>query len=190
MSKNELGRWVERELAARDWSQSELARRSGLNQGHISRIINYESAGDKAICGRKTALALADVFEASEIYVLRLAKILSPPRRSRNFSTWLVGELLNKGLEQDELARRAELEPKVIANLTRGVPPSSGQITALARALDIDPVRMARIAGNDVDLLNFSPTQEELKLLQMYRELSARQKKLLRDILITIKDNG
>lgn len=188
MSHNELGRWIERELAARGWSQTELARRSGLNQGHLSRIINYQPDDDKPLCGRKTALALARVFDASEIHVLRLAKILSPPRRSRNFSTWLVGELLSKGLDQAELARQADLEPTVIARLTRGVPPSSGQIRALARALEVDPAKMAQIAGDDAGLVNPRYTADELALLKEYRALDPGQQQLLRAILAAIKD--
>ena len=189
MPKNELGRWIERELKHRGWSQSELARHSGLNQGHISRIINTQPKNDKPICGRKSALALSRIFETPDIYVLRLARIIKPPRRSRNFSTWLLGELLNKGLEQADLAKQADLDEAVIANLMRGALPTSDQIMALAEPLDIEVSQLARIAGLDTGLLDFNPTNDELTLLNEYRKLSSRQQKLLRDILATIKAN-
>jgi len=39
-SKNELGRWLEREMAERSWSQRHLAQEADISQAQISRIIN------------------------------------------------------------------------------------------------------------------------------------------------------
>lgn len=39
-SKKELVDFVKKELSKRNWSHAELARRSGISQAHISRVIN------------------------------------------------------------------------------------------------------------------------------------------------------
>lgn len=187
MSNNDLGRWIERELNRRNWSQSELARQSGLHQSHISRIINAPAGDDGPVCGRRAAQAIADAFEASPAYVLRLARITKPPPRSRNFSTWLLGDLLAKGLSQAELAGQSGLPQKVIAGFTRGVLPTVEQIQALAGPLEMPASQLAEIAGLEVP--NLRSTEDEIELLEKYRELSPKQQKLLQAMLAVIKEH-
>jgi len=184
VANNELGRWIERELNRHNWSQSELARRGGLNQGHISRIISAHPPNDTPICGRRAAQAIATAFDAPLSYVLRLARIIKAPRRSRNFSTWLLGELLDKGLSQAALAEQSGLELEVIAAFSRGVIPTIEQIQAIAGPLGAPVSYLAEVAG--LELLDLKPTRDEIELLEQYRRLSPPQRKLWRALLAAV----
>jgi len=178
-SSNELGRWIEREQRKRGWSQRRVAQEAGISQAPISRIINKAPKDNKEqICGEKVAQALARAFGANPIYVFRLARILKPPVRSRNFSTWLVGELLLRQMSQEELSEKAGLEQEVVADLTRGFPPTFEVAEKIANALGFDPLHIQQLAGlipagEQTHALN----DEEIKLLNEYRTLDeARQR--------------
>lgn len=63
--------WLQRELDSREWSQAELARRSGLKSAQISRVLNRERKVTLWFC-RKVAPAL----EMQEADVLKAAGLL------------------------------------------------------------------------------------------------------------------
>jgi transcriptional regulator with XRE-family HTH domain len=186
---NELGQWIERERKKRGWSQRRLAQEAGISQAPISRIINKVPTDNKEqICGEKVARALASAFGANPIYVFRLARILKTPPRSRNFSTWLVGELLLRGVSQEELSKRADLDADLVADLTRGVPPTFDIAQKLAEALELDELYIQQLAGL-VPPGEQALSTEEIHLLHDYRELNNAGRKIVRDMVTSVKEN-
>ena len=187
---NELGRWIEREREKRGWSQRRLAYEAGISQAPISRIINKVPKDDEQICGEKVAKALALAFGANPIYVFRLARILKPPARSRNFSTWLVGELLLRKMSQEELSEMAGLDAKVVTDLTRGIPPTFETTEKLAAALELDASHIQQVAGL---LPPGEQTQifsdAEVEMINDLRELGAASQQIVRDLLASLKEN-
>jgi len=188
---NELGRWIERERQKRGWSQRRLAQEANISQAPISRIIN-KTPKDKneQICGEKVAKALANAFGANPIYVFRLARVLKPPARSRNFSTWLIGELLLRKMSQEELGERAGLDVQVVADLTRGVPPTFEVSEKLAAALDLEPTYIQQVAGL---LPPGEQTQvfsdEEVELINDLRTLGEAGQRIAQDLIKSLKKN-
>lgn len=188
---NELGRWIERERKKRGWSQRKLAQEAGISQAPISRIINKTPRNkDEQICGEKVAKALAEAFGANPIYAFRLARVLKPPPRSRNFSTWLVGELLLRGMSQEELSERAGIAPEEIADITRGMPPTFEMSEKLATALDLEPAHVQQLAGL---LPPGEQTQvfkdEEIELINDFRTLGKGGQQVILDMVQSLKDN-
>jgi transcriptional regulator with XRE-family HTH domain len=66
--------WVLQELGSRGWSQSDLARASGLTRGTISNLLNEVASPNPQTC-----IQIAKAFELPPEVVLRKAGIL-PPR--------------------------------------------------------------------------------------------------------------
>ncbi len=186
---NELGQWIERERKKRGWSQRRLAQEADISQAPISRIINKVTQDNtEQICGEKVAQALARAFGANPIYVFRLARILRPPSRSRNFSTWLVGELLLRHITQEELSQKAELDLEVVAELTKGVPPTFDIADKLASALELDQLYVQQLAGL-VPPGEQALSGEEIELLSNYRELNKSGRKIMQDMVKSLLDN-
>jgi len=71
--------WLLKELAKRDWSQYELAKRSGVNRSTISRIVN----GARGI-GNETLTAIAETLQIPTEEVFRHAGII--PKRSIRYT--------------------------------------------------------------------------------------------------------
>lgn len=186
---NELGQWIEKEREKRGWSQRRLAQEADISQAPISRIINKVPRDkNEQICGQKVAQALARAFGANPIYVFRLARIIKPPPRSRNFSTWLVGELLLRQMTQEELAERSELDLKIIADLTKGTAPTFEIADKLATALELEPLYVQQLAGllpPGEEALN----DEELNLVNSYRNLKEAGRRVVRDLVLSLQKN-
>ena len=186
---NELGRWIERERIKRGWSQRRLAQEAGISQAPISRIINkVPKDQNEQICGEKVAKALAQAMGANTVYVFRLARILKPPARSRNFSTWLVGELLLRHMTQEELSKKADLDEDLVNEITRGVPPTFEIADKLADALGFDHLYIQQLAG----LLPpgeqaLSPS--EIDLINDYRELNIVARQVVQDLISSLHKN-
>jgi transcriptional regulator with XRE-family HTH domain len=66
-------RWIEQELDKRGWRQSDLARRAGLSEATLSRILN---GSRKA--GPETCVGIAAALEVPPEHVFRIAGLLPP----------------------------------------------------------------------------------------------------------------
>ena len=182
-SKNELGRCLEKELKLRGWSQHRLAREAGISQAQISRIINFEPRDNlEKICGNEVASALARALGINEIYVFRLARILTAPRRTRNFSTWLVGELLLLDITQEELAERSNIEPGALAELFKGVTPNIEALKRISPVLNREVTDLMDIAGlyTEYVMSDFEVASEEINVLELYRKLSTQEREFIK----------
>lgn len=84
MDKSNFGDWLRKQREDRSWSQSDLARFSGLHRQIINKTENGVS--DPAL---KTYIALANAFNISLITILRTAGELPPgPDDKINFEDW------------------------------------------------------------------------------------------------------
>lgn len=77
-SKEEFVDFVKDELSKRNWSHAELARRSGISQAHISRVIkgDYQPGID-------LLNSVALVFDVPQEFIFRCAGIL-PEKKETN----------------------------------------------------------------------------------------------------------
>lgn len=106
MDRLDFGQWLQAEREKRGWSQSELARRSGLHR----QIINKTESGisEPAL---ETYLALSEAFGISPIIMLRQAGKMPPGTNEQiRFEDWeyLLDQLPPE--EQEELRQIAELK--------------------------------------------------------------------------------
>ncbi len=65
--------WLQSELDARDWKQSDLARRSGIGTGYLSQIMNGVRNP-----GAPTLRSIARAFGIRDVEVLRRAGLADP----------------------------------------------------------------------------------------------------------------
>ena len=186
---NELGEWIEKERKKRGWSQRRLAQEANISQAPISRIINKVPKNNtEQICGEKVAQSLAKAFGVNPIYVFRLARILTAPPRSRNFFSWLVGELLLKGMSQEELAEQSGLDKETISELTKGAAPTFDIAEQLAATLEFEPLYIQQLAG----LLppgEHALNADEITLVHSYRDLDLTGRRIVQDIVESLKKN-
>ena len=186
---NELGEWIEKERKKRGWSQRRLAHEANISQAPISRIINKVPKDNKEqICGEKVAQSLAKAFGVNPIYVFRLARILTPPPRSRNFSTWLVGELLLKGMSQEELAQQTGIDLETISDLTKGIPPTFDIAEKLAETLELEPLYVQQLAGL-VPPGEHALNADEITLIHSYRDLDHTARRVVQDVVESLRKN-
>lgn len=110
--KSGLLTWLEDALAERQWSISELARRSGVSQSHLSNVI---SGNRKASAATLTALARA--FNLPAELVFAKAGLLPPAKQSLDEleQEWLhIFSQATTEKERRELIIRARFEMEQI----------------------------------------------------------------------------
>jgi transcriptional regulator with XRE-family HTH domain len=72
MAKGDFSEWLQSELDKRGWRQADLARRSGIHTGHLSKVLSRERMPGVEFCN---GVALA--FGLPEIEVLQHAGLVS-----------------------------------------------------------------------------------------------------------------
>lgn len=105
MDRINFGEWLKNEREKREWSQSDLARFSGLHR----QIINKTESGasEPAL---KTFLALAQAFKISPISIIRIAGLLPEGGENASFEDWqyLLNQLPSD--EQEEVRKIVEMK--------------------------------------------------------------------------------
>ena len=84
MTNVQFSAWLNEELNARGWNQSDLARAAGLGRGTISNVLNNTRQPGPDIC-----TAIADAFNLPPEFVFRRAGLL-PPKKDEDpdFEEW------------------------------------------------------------------------------------------------------
>lgn len=105
MDKVNFGDWLKIEREKREWSQSDLARYSGLHR----QIINKTESGasEPAL---KTFISLAQAFKISPITIFRIAGLLPEGGDNAAFEDWqfLLNQLPPE--EQEEVRKIVEMK--------------------------------------------------------------------------------
>jgi len=70
---NSFGKWLEQQLKIRGWRAAELARKAGIAEPTLSRLIN-----DSRKAGTQVCTAIATAFDIAPVYVFRKAGLLPP----------------------------------------------------------------------------------------------------------------
>jgi transcriptional regulator with XRE-family HTH domain len=96
-----IGDWIRHELAHRDWTAADLARRLGVSSGRISEWSSGRYTPSPASC-----LRLAEVFAADADRVLALAGHRAAPPAPEDAKARLIA-----------LIQRVEMSPTQIAGL-------------------------------------------------------------------------
>jgi transcriptional regulator with XRE-family HTH domain len=96
-----IGDWIRQELAHRDWTAADLARRLGVSSGRISEWSSGRYTPSQASC-----LRLAEVFAADPDQVLALAGHRAAPPAPEDAKARLIS-----------LIQRIEMSPTQIAGL-------------------------------------------------------------------------
>lgn len=96
-----IGAWIRNELAHRDWTAADLARRLGMSSGRISEWSSGRYTPSPASC-----LRLAEVFAADPDQVLALAGHRAAPPAPEDAKARLIA-----------LIQRVEMTPTQIAGL-------------------------------------------------------------------------
>lgn len=94
---NEFIDWLNSELRAKDWSQADLARATGLTRGAISNIINNQRAPKV-----ETLVAIANGLNMPAEQVLRIAGRLPEEVNPRQVAAEILGYKLGE-LNQNQL---------------------------------------------------------------------------------------
>lgn len=70
----EFSEWIKEQLANRDWTQYELAQRTGISEGHINHVMH----GNRK-AGHKFFVKLSQAFEVDLAVVMQAAGMLELP---------------------------------------------------------------------------------------------------------------
>jgi transcriptional regulator with XRE-family HTH domain len=100
-AESTIGDWIRHELAHRDWTAADLARRLGVSSGRISEWSSGRYTPSPASC-----LRLAEVFAADPDQVLALAGHRAAPPAPEDAKARLIA-----------LIQRVEMTPTQIAGL-------------------------------------------------------------------------
>ena len=103
MNVEDLSGWLLKTLEDKGWTQSELARKSGVNQVTISRILN----GDRGM-GIDVAVKLADTFGIEREEILKRMGVLrpSPPTDTPTIAQMLAEFAQLSGEEQEQILKQ------------------------------------------------------------------------------------
>jgi len=152
--------WLRDQLAARDWTDRELAERAGVSSAAVSRWMGGTRTPNASNIAR---LANALSIESDEVYA-RLAEkgvvisaITHPTRDARSFKStvsnlgdddlpnWLEAELIRRDQSPEDLAWQMGIEATVVRFWLRGLlSPSPHQLLDLAAVLEYAPPRHRR----------------------------------------------
>jgi transcriptional regulator with XRE-family HTH domain len=97
MTKIDFGEWLQNEMNLREWSQSDIARKSGLSTGQISRLLNGTRGP-----GLETCQAIANAFNLPQEQVMQNAGLLSTPEEQSEIITTTLYNLGFLPIEDQE----------------------------------------------------------------------------------------
>ncbi len=109
-----------------------------------------------------------------------------------SFVEWLQEEMNRRNLNQSDLARLGHIKPGTIGNILRGERKAGLEACkAIAKAFDLDPVEVLRIAGHiptkyetdkvmdeafyQMGFLNIDDKNEVLEFIKMKKQIAERR---------------
>ena len=94
MTMNDFPDWLRKELEKRNWSQADLARRSGISAPQITRVLSGERSFSS-----DSLLAIAKAFKLPPEHVFQAAGILPPKSEEDKLIEQIIA--LTEGLSEE-----------------------------------------------------------------------------------------
>lgn len=164
-----IGLAIEQRVNELGISKSELARRLGIAQQNVNKVIFSKESLDTA--------KLMEISKALDYNFFELYANLSPKKTSLFNSTKLQSLINEKGLGNIEFASKVELTRSELANIMEGGDVSLSMVEKMAEALDVKPTELINgVSSKDEAMpISDSSVQEELIALRA-------ENKVLREI--------
>ena len=172
-----IGLAIEQRVNELGISKSELARRLGIAQQNVNKVVFSKESLDTA--------KLMEISKALDYNFFELYANLSPKKTSLFNSAKLQSLINDKGLGNIEFASKVGLTRNELANILEGGDVSLSMVEKIAEALDVKPTELINgVSSKDEDMtISDSSVQEELialraenKLLRELQGLPARRR--------------
>lgn len=164
-----IGLAIEQRVNELGISKSELARRLGIAQQNVNKMIFSKESLDTA--------KLMEISKALDYNFFELYANLSPKKTSLFNSAKLQSLINEKGLGNIEFASKVELTRSELANIMEGGDVSLSMVEKIAEALDVKPTELINGTSSNVGAEAMSQSDMEKELIELRAE-----NKLLREL--------
>ena len=164
-----IGLAIEQRVNELGISKSELARRLGIAQQNVNKVIFSKESLDTA--------KLMEISKALDYNFFELYASLSPKKTSLFNSTKLQSLINEKGLGNIEFASKVELTRSELANIMEGGDVSLSMVEKMAEALCVKPSELINGTSSNVGSEAMSQSDMEKELIELRAE-----NKLLREL--------
>ena len=164
-----IGLAIEQRVNELGISKSELARRLGIAQQNVNKVIFSKESLDTA--------KLMEISKALDYNFFELYANLSPKKTSLFNSTKLQSLINDKGLGNIEFASKVRLTRSELANIMEGGDVSLSMVEKMAEALCVNPSELINGTSSNVGSEAMSQSDMEKELIELRAE-----NKLLREL--------
>ena len=164
-----IGLAIEQRVNELGISKSELARRLGIAQQNVNKVIFSKESLDTA--------KLMEISKALDYNFFELYASLSPKKTSLFNSTKLQSLINVKGLGNIEFASKVGLTRSELANIMEGGDVSLSMVERIAEALGVKPAELINGTSSNVESEAMSQSDMEKELIELRAE-----NKLLREL--------
>lgn len=164
-----IGLAIEQRVNELGISKSELARRLGIAQQNVNKVVFSKESLDTA--------KLMEISKALDYNFFELYASLSPKKTSLFNSTKLQSLINVKGLGNIEFASKVGLTRSELANIMEGGDVSLSMVERIAEALGVKPAELINGTSSNVESEAMSQSDMEKELIELRAE-----NKLLREL--------
>lgn len=164
-----IGLAIEQRVNELGISKSELARRLGIAQQNVNKVVFSKESLDTA--------KLMEISKALDYNFFELYANLSPKKTSLFNSSKLQSLINEKGLGNIEFASKVELTRSELANIMEGGDVSLSMVEKMAEALCVKPSELINGTSSNVGSEAMSQSDMEKELIELRAE-----NKLLREL--------
>jgi transcriptional regulator with XRE-family HTH domain len=164
-----IGLAIEQRVNELGISKSELARRLGIAQQNVNKVVFSKESLDTA--------KLLEISKALDYNFFELYANLSPKKTSLFNSSKLQSLINEKGLGNIEFASKVELTRSELANIMEGGDVSLSMVEKMAEALCVNPSELINGTSSNVGSEAMSQSDMEKELIELRAE-----NKLLREL--------
>lgn len=164
-----IGLAIEQRVNELGISKSELARRLGIAQQNVNKVVFSKESLDTA--------KLMEISKALDYNFFELYASLSPKKTSLFNSTKLQSLINVKGLGNIEFASKVGLTRSELANIMEGGDVSLSMVERIAEALGVKPAELLNGASSNSETVAITDTSVQEELISLRAE-----NKLLREL--------
>lgn len=164
-----IGLAIEQRVNELGISKSELARRLGIAQQNVNKVVFSKESIDTA--------KLMEISKALDYNFFELYANLSPKKTSLFNSTKLQSLINDKGLGNIEFASKVGLTRNELANILEGGDVSLSMVEKIAEALYVNPTELINGVSSKDEAMTISDSSAQEELIALRAE-----NKLLREL--------